>query len=133
MKNQSCPVVHFEMPTENNKRTAKFYSEVFNWNMVETGEEMGHYLLANTTQSDEKTGRPTTPGAINGGFYMKSEKTSNKPSLVIAVPNIEEYMKKVVSSGGKILGEPVDIPTVGKFVSFVDTEGNQASMLQPSM
>ena len=30
-------------------------------------------------------------------------------------------------------GEPVDIPMVGKYVSFVDTEGNRVSILQPSM
>jgi len=33
--------------------------------------------------------------------------------------------------GGKVLGEPVEIPGVGQYVSFYDTEGNRASMLQP--
>jgi predicted enzyme related to lactoylglutathione lyase len=42
-------------------------------------------------------------------------------------------MKKVTSSGGKIIGEPMDIPGVGKYVSFTDTEGNRVSMLQPLM
>jgi len=30
-----------------------------------------------------------------------------------------------------VLGEPMDIPGVGKYVSFVDSEGNRVSMLQP--
>ena len=29
------------------------------------------------------------------------------------------------------LGEPADIPGVGRYVAFTDTEGNRVSMLQP--
>ncbi len=39
--------------------------------------------------------------------------------------------KKVAEAGGKVLGDPVDIPGVGTYVSFTDTEGNRVSMLQP--
>ncbi len=42
-------------------------------------------------------------------------------------------MKKVAAAGGKIIGEPMEIPGIGTYVSFYDTEGNRASMLQPSM
>lgn len=42
-------------------------------------------------------------------------------------------MKKVKGAGGKILGEPMDVPGVGKYVSFRDTEGNRVGMLKPSM
>jgi predicted enzyme related to lactoylglutathione lyase len=31
---------------------------------------------------------------------------------------------------GNVLGEPADIPQVGTFVSFTDTEGNRLSVLQ---
>jgi predicted enzyme related to lactoylglutathione lyase len=53
--------------------------------------------------------------------------------VVIAVDNIHESMKMVAEAGGKLLGEPVDIPAVGAYVSFIDTEGNRVSLLQPSM
>jgi predicted enzyme related to lactoylglutathione lyase len=42
-------------------------------------------------------------------------------------------MKDVVKEGGKVVGEPVEIPGVGLFVSFTDTEGNRVSMIQPLM
>jgi hypothetical protein len=42
-------------------------------------------------------------------------------------------MKSVEEAGGKVLGEPMDIPGVGSYVAFVDTEGNRVSMLQPAM
>ena len=127
------PVVHFEMPAEDRKRMADFYAKVFGWQTQPLGEDMGNYVLATTTDSDEK-GRPKEPGAINGGFFQKTDdKPSQYPSVVIAVEDIKEHMKKVEKAGGKALGEPWDIPGVGLYVSFFDTEGNRVSMLQPQM
>jgi predicted enzyme related to lactoylglutathione lyase len=127
------PVVHFEIPAEDRKRMADFYGTVFGWETQMLGPEMGDYVLATTTETDE-TGRPRNPGAINGGFFPKSgDKPGQYPSVVIAVEDIKEHMKKVERSGGKVLGEPWDIPGVGLYVAFLDTEGNRVSMLQPSM
>ena len=126
------PVVHFEMPAEDKKRMADFYASVFGWKTQMLGSEMGDYVLATTTEPDE-TGRPKNPGAINGGFFSKSDdKPAQYPSVVIAVEDIKEHMKEVEKAGGKVLGEPSDIPGVGLYVSFFDTEGNRVSMLQPS-
>ena len=125
------PVVHFEMPAEDRKRMADFYTKVFGWKTQQLGEDMGNYVLATTTDSDEKG--PKNPGAINGGFFQKSDdKPAQYPSVVIAVDNIQEHMRNVEKSGGKVLGEPVDIPGIGMYVSFLDTEGNRGGMIQPT-
>ena len=42
-------------------------------------------------------------------------------------------MKKVEGAGGKVLGEPMEIPGIGIYVSFNDTEGNRVSIFQPHM
>ena len=124
-------VVHFEIPTKDRKRMANFYSKVFGWQTQMLGPEMGNYVVATTTETDEK-GRPKNPGAINGGFFQRSnDKPDQYPSVVIAVDNIKEHVKKVREAGGEVLGEPVEIPGVGLYVSFHDTEGNRVSMLQP--
>jgi predicted enzyme related to lactoylglutathione lyase len=124
------PVVHFEMPYDDRERMAQFYGTVFGWKTQMFGEEMGSYVLATTTESDEKG--PKAPGAINGGFFPKRpDSPSHHPSFAISVGNIRESMKKVVSGGGKVLGEPIEIPGVGQYVVFADTEGNRLSMLQP--
>lgn len=127
-----CPVVHFEMPAEDRKRMADFYSNVFGWQMQMLGEEMGNYVLASTTEVDDK-GQPKTPGAINGGFYPKDENSPQYPSLVISVDDVRVSMKQVMDAGGKVEGEPMEIPGIGWFVSFFDTEGNRVSILQPKM
>ena len=49
--------------------------------------------------------------------------------MVIAVDNITDAVGHVPDAGGRVLGEPMEIPGVGHSVSFVDTEGNRVSML----
>jgi predicted enzyme related to lactoylglutathione lyase len=135
------PVVHFEMGANDKERMKKFYEGVFGWQMQQMGPEMGNYVVVQTTETDEK-GMVKTPGAINGGFYQKTENPlSHAPSIVISVDDIHESMKKVEEAGGKILGamdqsgqqtmEPQDIPGVGLWISMQDTEGNRFSLLQP--
>jgi len=124
------PVVHFEMPAEDRKRMADFYTRAFGWRTQQLGEEMGNYVLVTTTDSDENG--PKKPGAINGGFFTKtSDMPAQFPSVVIAVDDIKASMAAVKEAGGKVLGEPMEIPGVGHYVSFFDTEGNRVSMLQP--
>ena len=122
-------VVHFEMPYDNKERMARFYETAFGWQMQMLGQEMGNYVLATTTETGEQG--PKNPGAINGGFFPKDPGGAQYPSLVVAVDDIKASMKKVTEAGGILLGEPVEIPGVGQYVSFTDSEGNRLSMLQP--
>jgi predicted enzyme related to lactoylglutathione lyase len=126
------PVVHFEMPYEDDKRIADFYAKAFGWKTQALGEGMGKYVLASTTETGEDR-RPKKAGAINGGFYPKKKDwPAQYPSVVIAVDDIAVAMKNITSAGGKVLGEPVEIPGFGMYVSFLDTEGNRNSMMQPT-
>ena len=127
------PVVHFEMPYENPDRLVKFYSQAFGWQMEKQGQDMGNYITANTTETDEKM-MAKTPGAINGGFFPKKpDWPAQYPSVVIALDDIKKTMKRVSDAGGKVLGEPMEIPGIGLYVSFTDTESNRASIMQPLM
>lgn len=126
------PVVHFEMPYTDKNRMAAFYTKAFGWKPQMLGPEMGEYVVVATTEGDEK-GRPKSPGVINGGFYKKpADPHGQHPSVVIAVPDIQDAIKRVKQAGGKVLGEPMDIPGVGLYAGFLDSEGNRVSILQPS-
>ncbi|PIR43339.1 glyoxalase [candidate division WWE3 bacterium CG10_big_fil_rev_8_21_14_0_10_32_10] len=98
------PVVHFEMPYQNSKRVSDFYKAAFGWNMQNPGPEYGDYILAITTDVDKKMGRPTTPGAINGGFYKKTNESNPYPSFVISVDDINKGVESVKKAGGKMVG-----------------------------
>lgn len=130
------PVVHFELPATDNKRMADFYTRAFGWQTKQLGPEMGNHVVVTTTELGANQ-LPKEPGRINGGFFTKTKETQH-PSVVIAVDDIKKAMKKVEEAGGKVLGgsrgrgEPDDIPGVGLYASFLDTEGNRVSLLQPA-
>src|SRR3989338_543291 len=109
------PVVHFEMPFDNQVRMAKFYESVLGWQLRMLGEDMGDYVLATTAESNESG--PINPGAINGGFYPRNP-DAQYPSVVIGVGDIRQSAKGVIAAGGKVLGEPMEIPGVGQYVSY---------------
>ena len=126
------PVLHFEMPYVDRQRMSDFYGKAFGWKAEMMGKEYGDYVVVMTSEVGEDK-RPKERGMINGGFYKKPDDEMGKcPSVVIAVDDIEKAMERVKESGGKVVGKPDDIPKVGLYVSFIDTEGNRISMLQPS-
>jgi predicted enzyme related to lactoylglutathione lyase len=129
------PVVHFEMPAEDKARMRKFYETAFGWQTNQLGPEMGDYVVVTTTETDARR-MVKTPGNINGGFYGKNGPDQHT-RITIAVEDIYAAMKRVEAAGGKAIGgmrkpgEPDDIPGVGLYATFIDSEGNRASMLQP--
>lgn len=124
-------VVHFEMAYENRDRMKTFYESAFGWQTQTLGPEMGNYVLATTTETGPD-GMPANPGAINGGFHERpSDPVAQHPSVVIAVNDVREAMRKITAAGGTILAGPTEIPGIGQYVSFRDTEGNRVSILEP--
>jgi predicted enzyme related to lactoylglutathione lyase len=123
------PVIHFEMPANDTERVRKFYENAFGWQTTPLNPEMGDFVLAFTIETDEKTRMPQERGAINGGFYKKTE-PDQQVKLTILVDDIREAIRKIEAAGGKALGEPFELPGVGLFASFVDTEGNVVSINQ---
>ncbi len=124
------PVVHFEMPYKDGARVTKFYQDAFGWGMQDTGESMGNYITAATADTDQNR-MVMTPGAINGGFYPISDAPdSPEPSFVISVDDVSQALADVKAAGGSVLREPSEIPGVGTWATFRDSEGNRVSVLQ---
>ena len=112
-------IVHFEIPGKNLEKLAGFYDNVFGWKTQKWGgpEE---YLLTTTGPDGE-------PG-INGAFFGSKEKESIR--IVIEVPSVDEYMKKIAAAGGKLLTEKQTIPGIGYTMLFEDIDGNMMDLLQ---
>jgi len=126
------PVVHFEMPYDDAQRIVRFYQSVFGWKLQMLGADMGNYVLAATAEQDAMPEGKSFRGVINGGFFPRQvDMPGQHPSVVIAVPDIQAAMKAVNKAGGRVLGTPMEIPGVGQYVAFYDTERNRVSMLQP--
>ncbi len=125
-------VVHFQMPYENRERMAKFYRTAFGWQTQVLGAEMGNYVVVTTAESDANG--PKERGRINGGFFAKTPEMGavQVTNIVLAVEDLPTAMKRVTNAGGKIVGKPMDVPGIGRYVSFADTEGNIEGLLQPA-
>lgn len=125
------PVIQFQFPAEDRTRMRAFYESVFGWQTHELGPEMGSYVLVTTTPVDP-TMVPIKPGEINGGFFQKTGGMMGQhPSVVIRVEDIRETLKKVEARGGQLSGDVQELPGVGLFAAFMDSEGNHISLLQP--
>jgi predicted enzyme related to lactoylglutathione lyase len=120
-------VVHFEVEATDRDRAKNFYARAFGWDLQQLGDDMGQYVVVTT-------GDPKEAGGINGGIYATppgGAKELNAFSCVIGVDNIDQSIASVKSAGGQVLGDKMDIPSIGTFVRCKDTEGNIFTMLQP--
>jgi predicted enzyme related to lactoylglutathione lyase len=120
-------IVHFEIEATDQQRAKNFYAQAFGWEMQQMGEDMGNYVVV-------VTGDPKEPGGINGGIFRSptgAQKELNAFSCVVGVDNVDQAMAKVKSAGGELLGDKMDVPTIGTFIRCKDTEGNIFTMLQP--
>jgi predicted enzyme related to lactoylglutathione lyase len=125
------PGVHLEIPYDDAKRMIGFYQSAFGWRLQQLGAEMGRYVIATTAETQANPGAPA--GVINGGFFAcKPNWPGERPSVVIAVRDIRTSIDKVRQAGGEVLGEPTEIPGIGLYVAFYDSERNRCSMLEPS-
>jgi predicted enzyme related to lactoylglutathione lyase len=114
-------VVHFEIPADDTARAKEFYGSIFEWEIQDVPEVQ--YTVAMTVPVDEKQ-LPTQPGAINGGMYKRSPQNPSTPIITIEVHSIDEALKKIEAGGGETLTPRTEIPGMGAFAYFKDTEGN---------
>jgi len=115
-------VVHFEIPVDDRARAKEFYGSVFDWDVEDQDMGGSVYTTATTVAVDEKM-TPKEPGAINGGL-MDRTKDTPAPVITIGVDAIDDSLKKVEASGGTTITPRTEIPTMGAFAYFRDSEGN---------
>jgi uncharacterized protein len=124
-------VVHFEIPAEDLARAKTFYADTFGWKLSQLGPEMGNYVLVQTGPTDDN-GMPTDKAFINGGL-MARDPSASAPVLVLAVDDADAAVERVQRAGGRLVGEIMDIPTVGRYARVQDTEGNVIGVIKPIM
>jgi len=129
VKNLDHTVIHFEIPAEDVEKLKKFYSDVFGWKIQKSPMPMDYWIIQ-TVPMDEK-GIPLRPG-INGGLFKKENKNL-KPVNYISVESIDQSIKMIKQSGGKIIQPKTTIVGVGSFAIALDPEENEIGVLQPQM
>jgi uncharacterized protein len=117
-------VVHFEIPVDDAARAKEFYRSIFDWQLDDTDMGGGNiYTTVTTTPIDEQSRTPTESGAINGGLMQRSPHTP-APVITIGVDAIDDALKKIEAGGGSVVQPRTEIPDMGAFAYFKDSEGN---------
>jgi predicted enzyme related to lactoylglutathione lyase len=126
-------VVHFEIHAKNSDAVHQFYSDVFDWQITNLGEQMGNYRMVVT---GEGVAGEKWPG-INGGITPRrgdapvDGQPVNAYVCTISVDDLDNYIQKVLKAGGSMALDKMDVPGVGWLAYCKDVDGNIFGMLQP--
>jgi len=113
-------IVHFEIPADEIARAKEFYGSTFGWELDDM-EGMDYTIVRTVAVDDQQL--PKEPGAINGGMMKRSSDTPS-PVITINVDSIDDALKRVEAGGGSTVTPRQEIPGMGAFAYFKDTEGN---------
>jgi predicted enzyme related to lactoylglutathione lyase len=116
-------VVHFEIPADDEARAKEFYGSIFEWDLDSADMGGGVMYTTATTVPVGEDRFPKEPGAINGGI-MKRTADQPTPIITIQVGSIDEALKKIEAAGGSTVQPRTEIPNLGAFGYFKDSEGN---------
>ena len=109
------PVVHFEIQTGNPKRVQDFFADLFSWH-VDTNNPMGYGFI------------DTHAGGINGGIGSAQDGPS-QVTFYVEVDDLQAYLDKAESLGGKTVMPVTEIPNVVTLALFSDPEGNVVGLV----
>lgn len=120
-------IVHFEIHAQNPADIAKFYSDVFGWD-IKKAENMDYWMVL--TGPVQKIGEPVTDPGINGGITKRMGRPPQGGEVINAfvctvnVPNVDQYLDRIVAAGGMIAAPKMPIPGMAWLAYAKDIEGN---------
>jgi len=111
------PVVHFEIGCHGADETREFFSKLFNWEIAERDAGM--------------TIGTGVPGGIGGHIVELAPEWGNYVTFYVEVEDLEAYLKKAETLGGKTLVSPVVLTGKGSFAWLAAPEGNIIGIWKP--
>jgi predicted enzyme related to lactoylglutathione lyase len=93
-------------------KAVEFYSGVIGWSLVDSGEEFGHYHIAQV-EGHAAAGVGPTMAEGQPSFW----------TLYIASDDTDATAKLVTENGGSVIMEPMDVPGAGRMCIAADPTG----------
>lgn len=109
-------IVHFEIGCRDTEKASAFYGGLFDWQMKDTGPMKT--ILAG-------------PGGIGGHITSLGHEPHNFTHFYVQVDDVQAYLDKAATLGGKTIVPPVTIPD-GTFAWLGDPEGNTIGLWKPA-
>lgn len=117
-------VVHFAIHAADVERARAFYEAVFGWRFEAWGPP-GFYRV--------HTGTPGEPG-IEGALHARNEPLGGTGmrgfECTVSVDDLAGVKARAVASGGRVVFDEYDIPTVGTLVCLEDPDGNVVNAMR---
>ena len=115
------PVVHFEIGAKDRAKSQAFYSKMFDWQFQEPpGME---YAMVG----------PAGEASIGGGIGNAPHGGAPYATFYVQVSDINAYLKKAESMGGKTVLPLTPIPGVGECGMFADPDGVVIGLFKPNV
>jgi predicted enzyme related to lactoylglutathione lyase len=111
------PVVHFEIGCKDGEKTQKFYAQLFGWGITPYGP--AGMIATGSTEG------------IQGHINSLGHEPHNYLTVYVQVDNLQTYMDKAASLGGKTLVPPTEVPGMGHFAWLADPEGTIVGLWKP--
>ena len=123
-------IAHFEIHADDLDRAAKFYRDVFGWEITKwEGGSMEYMMIMTAPQGSTEVG-------INGGLIKRPcpapapAQGLNAYVCTIVVTDYEAALAKVLAAGGVVAMPKFAIPGMAWQGYFLDTEGNTVGLHQ---
>lgn len=112
-----------ELMTTDTAAAESFYKKVVGWSTTPFGPD-GSYTVLNNS---EGTG-------VGGIMAIPAEAKGMPPNwmMYIGCPDVDAMAMRVAQLGGRVLKQPSDIPTVGRFAVVADPYGAAFNIFKPS-
>ena len=121
-------IVHFEIPADDPERAAKFYRELFGWDIKKFAAAAGpEYWLLSTVPTDA-TGQPARAG-VNGGL-LRRQHPEHRPVNYVSVESVDQFAEKATRLGAEVVMPKTAVTGMGWFTWLSDTEGNVFAIWQ---
>ncbi len=119
MKN---PISWWEISSSDAGAMYEFFKKAFGWNIGYDDKVNYYEVLAGKGDN----------GFYGGGFYTTPEGEEPYLMVYITADDVDTRLEKVKQAGGEIIGEPCDIPGLGRLCLFKEPMGQQLAMIKRS-
>ena len=109
---------HVEIPADDADRAQRFYNGLFGWSFATPDGFEGYYMF--TT--------PVGQEGMGGAIGKRGEMAPEKLRTYVHVDSIDDTLPKVTELGGTVVEGKAEVPRMGWYAVFSDTEGNELAL-----
>jgi predicted enzyme related to lactoylglutathione lyase len=110
---------HIEIPADDPGRATHFYGELFGWKFADEIPGFEGYHMFSTPVGDK---------GMAGAIGKRGEMAPEKVRAYVHVDSIDDTLARVTRLGGSTLEPKAEVPGMGWYAVFTDTEGNELAL-----